>query len=112
MKKSIKFLVAVIAISVFSRSTITAQEKYDYAMIYYGGYPKQILALSVNGVKYEERNIEKEELQSKVWYSDLNPALKRMGELQLEGWELDSYTGMPTLANGGGYTFLLKRKQK
>ena len=58
MKKSI---ISVLLLFMFSMA-IQAQEKYDYAVIYYGAYQKPFIGISVDGA-YSERNLEKDEIK-------------------------------------------------
>jgi hypothetical protein len=68
---------------------LVAQEKYDLAVVsYLYDTPKPHIAFSINGEKFEMIDIEKEEMQGKVWGLTPNPLIKRVNQMQSEGWEV------------------------
>ena len=72
-----------------SGNVLSAQEKYDLAVISYQyDTPKPHIVSSINGDKFESIDIEKDELQGKVWGISMNPIIKRANKMQEEGWEL------------------------
>jgi hypothetical protein len=68
---------------------LLAQDKYDLAVVsYLYDTPKPHIAFSINGDKFEMVDVEKEEMQGKVWGLTPNPLIKRVNQMQNEGWEV------------------------
>ena len=68
---------------------LSAQDKYDLAVLSYQyDTPKPHIVSSINGDKFEVVDIEKDELQGRVWGISMNPIIKRANKMQNEGWEL------------------------
>jgi hypothetical protein len=68
---------------------LSAQEKYDLAVVgYLYDTPKSHVVVSLNGDKFEQIDVERDELQGKVWGISMNPLLKQVNKMQAEGWEV------------------------
>src|SRR5687767_9328795 len=86
----LKSTITAAAFLLFAQENLlNAQEKYDLAVISYQyDTPKPHIVFSINGDKFESIDIEKDELQGKVWGISMNPIIKRANKMQNEGWEL------------------------
>ncbi len=85
----LKSFVVTGAILIAGMSSIKAQDKYDLAVVSYQyDTPKPHIVFSINGDKFETQDVEKDELQGKVWGISMNPIIKRVNKMQNEGWEV------------------------
>lgn len=98
----------------FLVSNVAAQEKYDIAIVSYQyDTPKSHIIVSTNGEKFESFDVEKEELQGKVWGISANPLIKQVNKMQSEGWEV--FSGMSSSYNsstGVSFYYFTMRKKK
>lgn len=80
----------VAALLLFGSITyLTAQDKYDLAVVgYLRDVPKPLIVVSLNGVKFEQYEVERQELEGKQWGVTLNPLIKQVNKMQNEGWEV------------------------
>jgi hypothetical protein len=85
-----KTRIAAIAILLFAGlNRLGAQEKYDLAVVgYLYDTPKSHIVVSTNGDKFEQYDVERDELQGKVWGISMTPLLKQVNKMQAEGWEV------------------------
>lgn len=68
---------------------LKAQDKYDLAVVgYLYDTPKSHIVVSLNGDKFEQFDVERDELQGKVWGISMNPLIKQVNKMQNEGWEV------------------------
>ncbi|MBL0308695.1 MAG: hypothetical protein IPP77_03120 [Bacteroidetes bacterium] len=78
------------------------QAQYDLAVVgYFYDTPKPQIVISMNGEKFEQADVEREELQNARWGINLNPLIKRVNKLQSEGWEVVgglSTSGLPAIS--------------
>jgi hypothetical protein len=98
-----KTIAAFITLLIIGGSTVlNAQEKYDLAVVgYLYDTPKSHIVVSINGEKFEQYDVEREELQGKVWGITMNPLLKQVNKLQSEGWEVVgglTTSGLPSVS--------------
>ena len=89
MKPTIKTLLATLLLF-FITTGIMAQEKYEYAVAQYLFGAKYFVTVSINGEKYEETPVEPSSVKGKNFGWDLTPLLKKISELQDQGWEVYS----------------------
>ncbi len=74
---------------VFCSNFAYAEDKYDLAVASYQyDTPKSHIVVSVNGDKFEVFDVEKDELQGKIWGISVNPLIKHVNKMQNEGWEV------------------------
>jgi hypothetical protein len=87
---NIKRTITAITVLLFtSVSFLNAQDKYDLAVVgYLFDTPKSHIVISINGEKFEQVDVERDELQGKVWGISMNPLLKHVNKMQAEGWEV------------------------
>jgi len=81
---------------------LQAQDKYDLAVVgYFYDTPKSHIYVSINGDKFEQVDVERDELQGKVWGVSMNPLIKQVNKLQNEGWEVlggMNASGLPSVS--------------
>ncbi len=91
---------------------VTAQEKYDLAVVgYFRDVPDPWILVSINGEKFEQKAVLKEDLNGKPWGISMNPLLKVVNRLQNEGWEVVGgmeTSGLPTQSM---FYFTLRKKR-
>ncbi len=86
----IKTTIATTIILLFAGvSLLKAQDKYDLAVVgYFYDTPKSHIYISINGDKFEQVDVERDELQGKVWGISMNPLIKQVEKMQNDGWEV------------------------
>lgn len=100
MKTKILFVMAML----FSLAvtTVKAQDKYDLAVVGYRyDTPKSQIYISVNGEKSTQYDVEREELEGRIWGVSMNPLLKAVNKMQNEGWEVVggmTASGLPSIS--------------
>ncbi|HLP22130.1 MAG TPA: hypothetical protein VK174_17570 [Chitinophagales bacterium] len=94
-------LVAIMLI-LGSLTTLMAQEKFDLAVVGYRyDTPKSQIYISINGEKSEQYDVEREQLEGKIWGVSMNPLLKAVNKMQNEGWEVVggmTASGLPSIS--------------
>lgn len=92
--------------------TAAAQDKYDLAVVgYFYDTPKSHVYLSINGEKFEQIDIEREELSNKPWGTNLNPLIKQVLKLQSEGWEVVGGVNASGLPSASLFFYNLRKKK-
>lgn len=106
-----KHLFAALLFLVIS-GTVAAQDKYQLAVVsYFRDVPDPLILVSVNGEKYEQLYVAKEDLNGKVWGMSMNPLLKQVNKMQAEGWEVVGGMGTSGLPTQSMFYFTLRKKQ-
>lgn len=106
-----KHLLACLLFLVIS-GTVAAQQKYELAVVaYYRDVPDPLILVSINGEKFEQTYVPKEELNGKVWGMSMNPLLKRVLKMQDEGWEIVGGMITSGLPNQSMFYYSLQRKK-
>jgi hypothetical protein len=106
--KSFLFL----ALFAFFSIGLSAQEKYDIAVVgYFYDTPKCHVYTSINGEKFEQVDIEREELTNKPWGTNMNPLIKQVNKLQSEGWEVVGGLNASGLPSASLFFYNLRKKR-
>ncbi|MCW5908212.1 MAG: hypothetical protein KIS94_10155 [Chitinophagales bacterium] len=93
--------------------TVTfAQDKYDLAVIgYYRDVPDPLILISVNGEKFEQIIVSRDELNGKTWGMSVNPLLKQVNKFQDQGWEVVGGMQTSGLPNQSMFYYSLRKKR-
>ena len=86
------------ALLLFTANAAMAQDKYEYAVMYYNQL-ERVIYFSATGKEVKKIEIDKKEAVN----GSIKFILKEVDLLQDEGWEVMEIDGM-------GYTFYLKKK--
>lgn len=83
-------------------SALNAQDKYELAVVGYRyDTPKSQIYISINGEKSEQYDVEREQLEGKIWGVSMNPLIKAVNKMQDEGWEVVggmNASGLPSIS--------------
>lgn len=91
---------------------LKAQDKYDLAVVgYFYDTPKNQIFISINGEKSEQYDVERDQLQGKIWGVSMNPLLKQVNKLQNEGWEVVGGMGASGLPSVSLFYYSLRKKR-
>lgn len=64
-------------------------QQYDLAVVsYIYDTPKPQILISVNGEKFTQQDVERDQMDGKSWGISLNPLIKAVNKMQSEGWEV------------------------
>ncbi len=108
MKTTIIALLIVLG----SIAGLKAKDKYDLAVVgYFYDTPKNQIFVSINGEKSMQYDVEREELQGKIWGVSMNPLLKQVNKLQNEGWEVVGGMGASGLPSVSLFFYSLRKKR-
>lgn len=81
---------------------LKAQDKYDLAVVGYRyDTPKSQIYISINGEKSEQYDVERDQLEGKLWGVSMNPLIKAVNKMQNEGWEVVggmTASGLPSIS--------------
>jgi hypothetical protein len=100
------------AIMAFTFGTASAQGGYELAVVgYFYDTPKSHVYVSINGDKFEQFDIEREELGGKPWGVNLNPLIKQVLKLQSEGWEVVGGMNASGLPSASLFFYNLRKKK-
>lgn len=89
-----------------------ATPQYDLAVVgYFFDTPKSQIVISINGEKFEQQDVEREELQNARWGVNLNPLIKRVNKLQSEGWEVVGALNTSGLPAVSMFYYSLRKKK-
>lgn len=81
---------------------LKAQDKYDLAVVAYRyDTPKSQVYVSINGEKAEQYEVEREQLDGKIWGVSMNPLIKAVNKMQDQGWEVVggmNASGLPSIS--------------
>jgi hypothetical protein len=102
--KNLKTTMIVVMLMLAAVGSAVAQEKYEYACVYYNS-SENVVSTSINGVDFEKEKIT---IASTKGLWDLNPAIKKVLDMQEKGWEVYN-SGVSSAPNGVIY-FLKKKK--
>jgi len=86
---------------------LQAQDKYEYAIIQYTPFNKQI-QISINGVDFKKIDVPKDKIKG---YADANAGLEELNKMTEQGWELFN-TGHSTGSGDAIQIFLFYLKKK
>ena len=102
------------ALLLFACVRITvAQDKYDLAVVaYYRDVPNPLLLVSINGEKFEQIEVQKEELNGKTWGISMNPLITYVNKMQDQGWEVVGGLLTSGLPNQSMFYYSLRKKRK
>ena len=107
----IKHLLVAMLFLVISGAAV-AQDKYDLAVVgYFRDVPDPLVLISINGEKYEQFYVPKEDLNGKVWGMSMNPLLKQVLKMQDQGWEVVGGMGTSGLPTQSMFYFTLRKKK-
>ena len=102
----------LLAFFTFSTAGLSAQEKYDLAVVgYFYDTPKCHVYTSLNVEKFEQLDIEREELGNKPWGTHMNPLIKQVNKLQSEGWEVVGGLNASGLPAASLFYYNLRKKK-
>ena len=91
---------------------LMAQDKYELAVVGYRyDTPKSQIYISINGEKSDQYDVEREQLEGKIWGVSMNPLLKAVNKMQDQGWEVVgpmNTSGLPSIQL---FYFTLKKKR-
>jgi len=80
---------------------LLAQDKYDLAVVGYRyDTPKSQIYISINGDKSEQYDVERDQLDGKLWGVSMNPLIKAVNKMQDQGWEVVggmTCSGLPSI---------------
>ncbi len=94
----------IAALLLFTVNAALAQDKYEYAVMTYQTNVRD-LGISLNGADYKKIEVSRDEVKHPLF--DVNPALKEVNKMQVEGWELFN-----TTSNGLAYTYVFYLRKK
>lgn len=81
---------------------VNAQDKYELAVVGYRyDTPKSQIYISINGEKSEQYDVEREQLEGKIWGVSMNPLIKAVNKMQDDGWEVVggmNASGLPSIS--------------
>lgn len=115
MRTLLRTVTVGLMLVVCTGSKLLAQEpqKYDFAIIqYFCVFKSANMTICINGEKYEEvRDIESVNSKYAGW--DLSAPLKKISEMQDQGWELfdQEGSGYGSAATTVQYAFYLRKKK-
>ena len=92
---------------------LSAQTKYDLAVVaYYRDVPDPLILISLNGEKFQQITVQKEELNGKTWGISMNPLITQVNKLQNEGWVVEGGMIASGLPNQSMFYYNLKKKRE
>ena len=95
-----------------SLTGLIAQEKYDLAVVGYRyDTPKSQIYISINGEKSDQYDVERDQLEGKIWGVSMNPLIKAVNKMQDQGWEVVggmTASGLPSISL---FYYSLKKKR-
>jgi hypothetical protein len=106
----IKTIILSAALLMFAH--VASAQTYDLAVVsYFNDVPKPLILISINEDKFEQIQIERNELQGQLWGASLNPLLKHVNKLQAEGWEVVGGMNTSGLPSRATFYFTLRKKK-
>lgn len=97
-----KTILMAMALFIGSVTGLMAQDKYDLAVVGYRyDTPKSQIYISINGEKSEQYDVERDQLEGKLWGVSMNPLIKAVNKMQNEGWEVVggmTASGLPSIS--------------